>query len=102
MLPEVSKGVTIAVSSLPIFNVKSLAVCNILYENDVIWNVCNKKNQTPLTIACQGGYLDVVEFFMLNELDIHHLDVDRKTPFIYAQENNHSHILEWLKNKLLI
>merc|ERR1712034_139009 len=61
----------------PIFNVKSREIAQLLVDNDAVTNgVYNNKNQSPLTVACQNGFLDVVEFFLDDGLNINHLDND--------------------------
>jgi len=49
---------------LPIFNVKSIAIAQLLVDNDAITrDLYNENYQTPLLVACKNGYLDVVKFF---------------------------------------
>merc|ERR1711925_27281 len=84
----------------PIFNVKSREIAQLLIDNDAITHqIYNDKNQSPLTVACQNGYLDVVEFFLDDGLDINHLDVDNKTPLSYALINKHHAIVNLLLSK---
>jgi len=81
----------------PIFNVKSREIAQLLVENDAVTHALyNNKNQSPLTIACQNGYLDVVEFFLEDGLDINHFDNDNKTPIFYADANGHHDIVNFL------
>jgi ankyrin repeat protein len=81
----------------PIFNVKSREIAQLLVENDAVTHALyNHKNQSPLTIACQNGYLDVVEFFLEDGLDINHFDNDNKTPIFYADANGHHDIVNFL------
>jgi len=69
----------------PIFNVKSRKIAQLLVDNDAVTNgIYNQNFQSPLTVACQNGFLDVVEFFLDDNLDINHLDRDNKTPLDYA------------------
>ena len=85
---------------LPIFNVKSREIAQLLVDNDAVTNgLYNNKNQSPLTVACQNGFLDVVEFFLDDGLDINHLDSDNKTPLFYALTNKHHNILNLLNSK---
>jgi ankyrin repeat protein len=85
---------------LPIFNVKSREIAQLLVDNDAITNdIYNEKNQSPLTVACQNGYIDVVEFFLDDGLDINHLDSDNKTPLFYALTNKHHDIANLLISK---
>jgi len=84
----------------PIFNVKSREIAQLLIDNDAVTHqIYNDKNQSPLTVACQNGYLDVVEFFLDDGLDINHLDVDNKTPLHYALINKHHNIANLLISK---
>jgi len=81
----------------PIFNVKSREIAQLLIDNDAITSeVYNNKNQSPLTVACQNGYLDVVEFFLDDGLDIDHLDCENKTPLFYALTNKHPDVANLL------
>merc|ERR1712034_244116 len=85
---------------LPIFNVKSREIAQLLVDNDAVTGeIYNNKNQSPLTIACQNGFLDVVEFFLDEGLDIHHLDSDNKTPLFYALTNKHIDVVNLLISK---
>jgi len=82
---------------LPIFNVKSREIAQLLVDNDAVTGgLYNNKNQSPLTAACQNGYLDVVEFFLDDGLDINHLDNDNKTPLFYALQNKHHDVVNLL------
>jgi len=82
---------------LPIFNVKSREFAQLLIDNDAVTNgLYNNKNQSPLTVACQNGFLDVVEFFLDDGLDINHLDSDNKTPLFYAFTNKHHDVVNFL------
>merc|ERR1712034_264001 len=84
----------------PIFNVKSREIAQLLIDNDAVTHeIYNNKYQSPLTVACQNGYLDVVEFFLDDGLDINHLDKDNKTPLFYALENNHHDVVNLLISK---
>jgi ankyrin repeat protein len=81
----------------PIFNVKSREIAQVLIDNDAVTHeIYNNKNQSPLTVACQNGYRDVVEFFLDDGLDINHLDNDNKTPLFYALANKHHEIANLL------
>jgi len=85
---------------LPIFNVKSREMAQLLVDNDAKTSgIYNDKNQSPLTVACQNGYLDVVEFFLDDGLDISHLDRNNKTPFFYALTNKHQDVVNFLVSK---
>jgi len=85
---------------LPIFNVKSRKIAQILIDNDAVTNgIYNNKNQSPLTVACQNGFLDVVEFFLDDGLNINHLDNDNKTPLFYAFTNKHYDVVNFLISK---
>merc|ERR1712034_291999 len=84
----------------PIFNVKSREIAQLLVDNDAVTNgLYNNKNQSPLTFACQNGFLDVVEFFLDDGLDINHLDSDNKTPLFYALANKHQDVAKLLISK---
>merc|ERR1711925_45302 len=84
----------------PIFNVKSREIAQLLIDNDAVTHqIYNDKNQSPLTVACQNGYLDVVEFFLDDGLDINHLDVDNKTPLFYHLQNKHHDVVNLLISK---
>ena len=81
----------------PLFNVKSREIAQLLVDNDAVTTgLYNDKNQSPLTVACQNGYLDVVEFFLDDGLDINHLDIDNKTPLFYAITNKHYNVVNLL------
>merc|ERR1712034_179475 len=81
----------------PIFNVKSREIAQLLVDNDAITHgIYNEKKQSPLTVACQNGYFDVVEFFLDDGLDINHLDSENKTPLFYALTNKHYDIAHLL------
>ena len=85
---------------LPIFNVKSREIAQLLVDNDAVTNgLYNNKNQSPLTVACQNGYLNVVQFFLDDGLDINHLDSDNKTPLFYAFTNKHQDVVNFLISK---
>jgi len=82
---------------LPICNVKSRKIAQLLVDNDAVTDdVCNQNYQSPLTVACQNGFLDVVEFFLDDGLDINHLDRDGKTPLDYAFYNKHEDVVTFL------
>jgi len=84
----------------PIFNVKSRQIAQLLIDNDAVTHdIYNDKNQSPLTVACQNGYLDVVEFFLDDGLDINHSDNYNKTPLFYALTNKHHEIANLLISK---
>jgi len=84
----------------PIFNVKSREIAQLLIDNDTVTHeIYNNKNQSPLTVACQNGYLDVVEFFLDDGLEINHVDNDNKTPLFYALTNKHHKIANLLISK---
>merc|ERR1712034_89589 len=84
----------------PIFQVKSREIAQLLIDNDAVTHdIYNDKNQSPLTVACQNGYLDVVEFFLDDGLDINHLDSDNKTPLFYASTNKHHDVANLLISK---
>jgi len=86
--------------SSPIFNVKSKEIAQLLIDNDAVTHdIYNGKYQSPLTVACQNGYLTVVEFFLDDGLDINHLDNVNKTPLFYALENKHHDITHLLISK---
>jgi len=73
---------------LPIFNVKSREIAQLLIDNDAqTHDLYNNKHQSPLTVACQNGHLDVIEFFLDDGLNMNHLDNDNKTPLFYALAN---------------
>jgi ankyrin repeat protein len=85
---------------LPIFNVKSREIAQILVDNDAVTSgLYNNKNQSPLTVASQNGFLDVVQFFLDDGLDINHLDNDRKSPLFYARTNEHHEVVNLLISK---
>ena len=85
---------------LPIFNVKSREIAQLLVDHDAVTGgLYNNKNQSPLTVACQNGYLDVVEFFLDDGLNINHLDNDNKTPLFYALQNKHRDVANLLISK---
>jgi len=82
---------------LPIFNVKSREIAQLLIDNDAITdNIYNENYQTPLTVACQNGFLDVVKFFLDDGLDINHLDKENKDPIFYALANKHHDVVNLL------
>merc|ERR1712034_211828 len=84
----------------PIFQVKSIEIAQLLIDNDAVTHdIYNDKNQSPLTVACQNGYLDVVEFFLDYGLDINHLDKDNRTPLSYAVTNKHHDVVNLLISK---
>ena len=84
----------------PIFNVKSKEIAQLLIDNDAVTHdIYNDKNQSPLTVACQNGYLDVVEFFLDDGLDINHLDSDDRTPLFYALTHKHHDVVKLLISK---
>ena len=84
----------------PIFNVKSREISQLLIDNDAVTHdIYNDKNQSPLTVACQNGYLDVVEFFLDDGLDINHLDNDNKSPLSYALLSKHYCVANLLISK---
>jgi len=84
----------------PIFNVKSREIAQLLIDNDAVTHkLYNNKKQSPLTVACQNGYLDVVEFFLDDGLDINHLDKYNKTPLFYALTNNYQDVANLLTSK---
>merc|ERR1712034_60282 len=84
----------------PIFQVQSREIAQLLIDNDAVTHdIYNNKNQSPLTVACQNGYLDVVEFFLDDELDVNHLDNENKTPLFYALTNKHHEISNLLISK---
>merc|ERR1712034_67117 len=68
---------------LPIFNVKSREIAQLLVDNDAVTN----------------GFLDVVQFFLDDGLDINHLDNDNKTPLFYARTNKHHDVENLLISK---
>merc|ERR1711925_50059 len=77
-----------------------LKVAQVLIDNDAVTHdIYNDKDQSPLTVACQNGYLDVVEFFLDDGLDINYLDKDDKTPLSYAVTNNHHDVAKLLISK---
>jgi len=83
-----------------IFQVKSREITQLLIDNDAITHdIYNDKNQSPLTVACQNGYQDVVEFFLDDGLDINHLDSDDRTPLFYALANKHYDVVKLLISK---
>jgi len=84
----------------PIFNVKSKEIAQILIDNDAVTHhIYNNKNQSPLTVASQNGFLDVVQFFLDDGLDINHIDNDNKTPLFYALTNGHHEVVNLLISK---
>merc|ERR1711925_32351 len=84
----------------PILNVKSREIAQLLVDNDAVTHeIYNDKHQSPLTVACQNGFLDVVEFFLDDGLDMNHLDSDNRTPLFYALENNHHDVVNLLISK---
>jgi len=84
----------------PIFNVKSRAIAQLLVSNDAVTDkIYNEKNQSPLTVACKNGHLDVVDFFLDDGLDIDHLDNDNKRPFFYALTYKHYDVVNLLISK---
>jgi len=84
----------------PIFNVKSREIAQLLIDNDAVTHeIYNDKHQSPLTVACKNGYLDVVDFFVDDGLDINHLDSDNKNPLFYALKNNHHNVVNFLISK---
>jgi len=84
----------------PIFNVKSREITQILIDNDAVTNeIYNNKNQSPLTVACQNGYLDVVECLLDDRLDINHLDIENKSPLFYALANKHNDVAHLLLSR---
>jgi len=84
----------------PIFNVNNREIAQLLVDYDAVTNgLYNNKNQSPLTVACQNGFLDVVEFFLDDGLDINHLDSDNKTPLFYAFTNKHQDVVNFLISK---
>jgi len=84
----------------PIFNVRSREMAQLLIENDAITDgLYNENYQSPLTVACQNGYLDVVEFFLDDGLDINHVDYNNKTPLDYTLLNKHENVTKLLIEK---
>jgi len=84
----------------PIFNVKSREIAQLLIDNDAVTHdIYNNEHQSPLTVACQHGYLDVVEFFLDDGLDINHLDNDNKTSPFYILANKHHNLSNRLISK---
>jgi len=84
----------------PIFNVKSREIAQLLIDNDAVTHdIYNNEHQSPLTVACQNGYLDVVEFFLDDGLNINHLDSDNKNPLFYALINKHHDVANLLISK---
>merc|ERR1712034_58511 len=84
----------------PIFNVKSREIAQLLIDNDAVTHdIYNNEHQSPLTVACQNGYLDVVEFFLDDGLNINHLDSDNKNPLFYALSNKHHDVANLLISK---
>jgi len=84
----------------PIFNVKSREIAQLLVDNDAVTSgLYNNQNQSPLTVACQNGFLDVAQFFLDDGLDINHSDNDNKTPLFYARTNGHHELVNLLISK---
>merc|ERR1712034_225832 len=81
----------------PIFQVKSREIAQLLIDNDAITDkIYNENYQTPLTVACQNGFLDVVKFFLDDGLDINHLDKENKAQLFYALANKHQDVVDLL------
>merc|ERR1712096_382126 len=84
----------------PIFQVKSRQIAQLLIDNDAVTHgIYNDKNQSPLTVACQNGYQDVVELFLDDGLDMNHLDNNNKTPLFYALTSKHHDVTKLLISK---
>merc|ERR1712034_136614 len=84
----------------PIFQVKSREIAQLLIDNDAVTHdIYNSKNQSPLTVACQNGYLEVVECYLDDGLDMNHLDNNNKTPLSYALANKHQDVVKLLISK---
>lgn len=50
----------------------------------------------PLSLACKLGFLDVAKELVRWGADIHEKEEECPTPLIYAVQNGHSHVVQWL------
>jgi ankyrin repeat protein len=59
-----------------------------------------RDGDTPLFIASQYGYKDVVEFLVDNGADVNKMNNDGKTPLMVASQNQHKDVVEVLVKKV--
>lgn len=62
----------------------NLQIFNILLKNDAIIDIQNNQSQTPLIIASQGGYPEIVQGLIQAGADINFQDQFFNTPLHYA------------------
>ena len=68
-------------------------IVEILLNANANPNICeNKKNKSPLMIACQNGNVEIVQTFIHNEVDLNLKDIDGKTALEWAVEKGHDEI----------
>ena len=52
----------------------SLAIVKALVEAGAPLDVKNFYNDTPLSVACQKGYLDIADYLLKKDANIHGVD----------------------------
>ena len=67
-------------------------------------NLQNNRNETPLILACEGGYNEsslnaVIQILKSKKININLTDNDGTTAFMKAVENNHKDIVEYMVNE---
>ncbi|EAY04032.1 hypothetical protein TVAG_055180 [Trichomonas vaginalis G3] len=77
------------------YNSPSLCECALSRASYPKWQE-QRRMKTPLHIAAENGYKELVELFISHGADVNSIDYDGKTALYYAAENNHKEIIEFL------
>lgn len=75
-----------------------LHCATMLLSPDTI-NARDKFGVTPLKVACRSGYMDLVQYLVLQGANVNELDNDGMTPVATALENEHLTIVTFLLNR---
>jgi ankyrin repeat protein len=80
----------------PLFFAKSGQVATLLIDAGCAVNRRDDNGNTPLHIACERGFLDVVEVFTKNNAQLNAIEGQKQTPLHRAAENGHADVVELL------
>jgi len=75
---------------MPIFNVKSVEMAQLLIDNDArTEDIFDENGKSPLTVAAFNGNSDLIEFFLMHGCNVNHTDRFNRTPIFYAIDQGH-------------
>ena len=82
-------------------NAHALPLLQVLIEGGGDVNTANQDGYTILMLACEHGYIDIVNFLVEKDVDVHVKDKNGRTALHIAENADQQEIVKILKKMII-